>query len=687
MKNTLKRRIIAAVSGAVVLVSALVGCISISESRRITLHESRQILSLTNSNQATKLNGMIQQIEQSVNTLSEMTLAQIDDFNKFKTDPSYVADCTKKLESFVMQLAFNTNGAITAYVRYNPEFTEPTSGIFFSKSGDSYDFLTPTDFSMYDPSDTEHVGWYYIPVEAGEPIWMEPYLNENINTYMISYVIPLYIDGTSVGIVGMDIDFAAIQNQVAEMTAFDTGYAYLASSQDTILYHKDYEVGEKIADVLEKDVSIITDADMQGNVQDVGNHHLTYEMLDNGMKLVITVPENELKSEMNHLTMVIVLVILLGLLVSLVYAAFVSISISKPVKLLTKIISKTAEFNLEPNEGDRKLMKQSDEIGNMANAIHQMRNKLREMVANIDTSCGALYENISSLQQSSEAIDRIAESNSALTQELAAGMQESTDATISMQESIGDVNEHAVSIEQLSNDGSNLSREIMKRAVALGITTREASDKTKEMYTNVKLETELALEKSKAVEKIGELTNAISEISTQTGLLALNASIEAARAGEAGKGFAVVATEITKLADQTADTVANISDIVNEVHNAVSDMARCLDISMEFMGKSVLADYENFGNVSEQYKRDASVVEDSMNNVNKAIVALTEHITQIKYAVEGISRTAGESSLSINEIAQSTTDMAEKTSDNSNMVNNSMEKIDLLKGIVGQFKM
>lgn len=685
MRRTLKVRITAAVVGAVILVSGLVGGVCFSESRRIVFKDAKEILTLTSSNQATKLNGMFAQIEQSVNTLTDMTLAEIEDFDRFKTDSAYVTQCTEALEASVLELATNTNGAITAYVRYNPEFTDPTSGIFLSKSGDSYEYLTPTDFSMYDPSDLEHVGWYYIPVEAGEPIWMDPYLNENINTYMISYVVPIYIDGVSVGIVGMDIDFAVIQNQIADMKAFQTGYAYLTNNQDSILYHKDYEVGMKAEEVIKEDAAIISDASMEGTVQDIGDHQITYSVLDNGMKLVVTVPESELKGEMNQLSATIMLVVVIGLIASFVYAIFISISISKPIKLLTKIIKKTADFDLAPNEGSKKLMKRTDETGDMAKAVHQMRNKLREMTKNIDASCMALHENISSLQQASEAIDSIAESNSALTQELAAGMQESTDATVSMQESIADVNENAVSIEQLSKDGSNLSKEIMKRAVELGVTTKDASDKTKEMYNNVKQDTELALQKSKAVQKIGELADAISEISTQTGLLALNASIEAARAGEAGKGFAVVATEITKLSNQTAETVANISDIVKEVNDAVADMAKCLDISMEFMGKSVLADYENFGNVSEQYKKDAIVIEDSMNNVNRAIVALTEYIMQIKAAVEGISKTAGESSISINEIAESTSDMAEKTSNNADMVNDSMEKIDVLKDIVSQF--
>ena len=99
---------------------------------------------------------------------------------------------------------------MTVYLRYNPNYSNPTSGVFAQRQSVDSELqcLTPTDFSMYDESDVEHVGWYYLPVQAKEAIWMSPYMNENINIYMISYVVPLFAeDGTSIGIVGMDIDF------------------------------------------------------------------------------------------------------------------------------------------------------------------------------------------------------------------------------------------------------------------------------------------------------------------------------------------------------------------------------------------------------------------------------------------------------------------------------------------------
>lgn len=138
MKKSLRVRITAAICGAVVLVSVIMGVNCIRASRAVTQEDSRQILTLISSNKTEELNKTIEKIEQSVDSLSNITLSTIDDFNAFKTDKSYVTECTKSLEVTADNLAMNTGGALCAYIRYNPEFTEPTSGIFMSKSGDKF---------------------------------------------------------------------------------------------------------------------------------------------------------------------------------------------------------------------------------------------------------------------------------------------------------------------------------------------------------------------------------------------------------------------------------------------------------------------------------------------------------------------------------------------------------------------
>ena len=168
---------------------------------------------------------------------------------------------------------------------------------------------------------------------------------------------------------------------------------------------------------------------------------------------------------------------------------------------------------------------------------------------------------VSELNEVTDTVNQMCSDNSATSQQLAAGMQETAATTVTINENVSQIKGEAETINAMAEEGAKNSETVMDRALQLRTKTVTASNKTMEIYNSVKEKAEKAIEGSKAVEKINELTGTIMEISSQTGLLALNASIEAARAGEAGKGFAVVATEIGSLADQTSQAIANISAV------------------------------------------------------------------------------------------------------------------------------
>ena len=215
--------------------------------------------------------------------------------------------------------------------------------------------------------------------------------------------------------------------------------------------------------------------------------------------------------------------------------------------------------------------------------------------------------------------------------------------------------------------------------------SRESRDKTDEMYAVMREKTDLAVEQSKSVKKINELTENIKEISSQTNLLALNANIEAARAGDAGKGFAVVASEIGALATQTLDTAATIDEIVGEVNSAVTNMTECLTTIMEFLENTVLGDYENFTKVGAQYHEDADTFQQVMVETKQAVEALEEHIGQITATVDNINTMVEQSADGINGIAEKSGKTQELVTDGYDKLQECKKSVAVIREFVAQF--
>ena len=165
----------------------------------------------------------------------------------------------------------------------------------------------------------------------------------------------------------------------------------------------------------------------------------------------------------------------------------------------------------------------------------------------------------------------------------------------------------------------------------------------------------------------------------------MNASIEAARAGEAGRGFAVVASEISNLAHRSLETVSDINAIIAEVNYAVKNISDSMGETSGFLEKTVLADYDNFKEISDQYLRDADDFRESMTHISKDASLLNESIQEVSVAVDRIRTTIDETAIGVGDIAEKTSNVVLATSDNYDLTNNTVASIDDLKGIVNKF--
>lgn len=691
--RSIKARILAAVIVCTLLTSLICGGVSIINSRKTVYQDSQKEMQYACTNQAELLNAQMSRVEQSVNTAYNVALQQLTDVQAFKTDKAYVDAFNVIMDQMLYEIGGNTEGALTAYIRYNPEFTEPDSGVFWSRSSDAENFeaLVPTDFSMYSPDDLEHVGWYYIPVKNGKPTWMDPYLNSNINVYMVSYVIPIVIDGESIGIIGMDIAFDKFTSTVENATVFETGSAFLADANGNIAYHKTIEAGTAVSQVDESGVMAGALADpskeglpvnytYQGELKD-----MCYRTLTNGMKYVLTAPESEMKSAASRITMLIVVGMLIAVAISVVIGVLMGLVITKPITQINDIVSKTAQFDFAKNENSDKLCKRQDESGSMANSLREMRASLRAMVMDIKTTYSDLDDTLEKLSDTTERVKGMSGENTETTQGLAAAMQETAAAMETVNNTVSQIRERAQVIRDNSREGERASLESKQRAGDLKNTTGEAQNKTTQMYRGVQEKSAAAMEQARAVEKINQLTQSILDISGQTNLLALNASIEAARAGEAGRGFAVVADEIGGLASQTSSTVSNINGITTEVNQAVENMESCLQEILSFLEGTVLKDYSDFMGVAEKYTQDASDFEENMKAIGVEVETLLSAIVEIADSVNNITLTVSDAANNISNIAQKTLDVSQLVEGNAELMETNSENVVKLKNIVDMF--
>lgn len=678
------------------LISAvIISLTSISNSRNLSNTDAEKELSLSCANAGKEINALISRVEQSVDTLSDIALSQLD-FSRFKNNDTYVSKYTENLLNDFYKFSEHTDGSICSYIRYNPDFTEPTSGIFLTRTDtqSEFDSVTPTDFSMYDKDDLAHVGWYYIPVANNAPLWMDPYLNENINVYMISYVVPLYVNGTSVGILGMDIDFGRITSLADEVTAFESGYSFIVSSSGTVLHHKEIPTGTDLSEYNNGELSVVkdflSDSANQGTTLEYSyngtSKYLSFAELDNGMKLVLTAPLSEIKANADKLSLKIFSFLLIGIIISVILGIIISSTIANPIKQITEIIKQTSRLNFKKTSHVEQLMKRNDETGTMAKAVNEMQGILRDLVSDMEQIKGTLVSNMGVLDNVMKENNAISEDNSATTQELASGMQETTANTTMIVSNINAIQENVTDIQNLSEKEQKESQDIMARARKLRDSTSASNDKAMEMYESMKVRTDEAIENSKVVAKINELTDDIREISSQTNLLALNANIEAARAGEAGRGFAVVATEIGTLANQTFQTVDGISQIVNEVNDAVYNMTECIQVIMHFLEETVVADYNSFCQVGERYEEDAQSFSNSMQQIYSEISDLNNKINNIAHTIENVNETISESTEGITLIAEKSGDAVSKTQEGYEHLRESEDNLELLKSLIGKFE-
>ena len=313
---------------------------------------------------------------------------------------------------------------------------------------------------------------------------------------------------------------------------------------------------------------------------------------------------------------------------------------------------------IESGNGDltRRIgIKSHDEIGQLADGINVFLETLQRIMGRIVIDSREMGEIVTSVVNSVGTANSNAYDISAGMEELSATMQEVASAVNTVSANVTRIGEEVDAITKESQEMNAYATDMQNRAENMKDKAVANKESTSLMIKDIIDTLKAAIEESKSVERVNELTEEILSVSSQTNLLSLNASIEAARAGEAGKGFAVVADEIRKLADSTKETANNIQSINALVTQAVNKLANNSNAIVEYIDETIMPDYDRFVENGEQYRNDATYVNSTMDGFEAKARKLNDIMEKTVNSIRDISTAIEESANSVGNAASSTT--------------------------------
>ena len=289
---------------------------------------------------------------------------------------------TERVRKKFDEMASKTNGVLTYYYRIDPAVSDSVKGFWYMDlDGEGFVEHEVTDITLYDTEDTSKLVWFTVPKFEGEPVWLPPYITDNLGKRVISYNVPIYWRGQFVGVVGIEIDYSTMAEQVESIRLYGNGYAFLSDSDGNIFFHPKIDISqltEETKPVLPYDA--IAKNTFIRYTYDGVEKIAAWLPLSNGMRLNVAVPVSETEGEWERLVGNYLVFAAIVLVAASILTMFYTRRVTRPLVQLTEAAEQIDKGNYDYDLNyDR-----DDEVGRLTNTFKRLSGHMKDHISDLN---------------------------------------------------------------------------------------------------------------------------------------------------------------------------------------------------------------------------------------------------------------------------------------------------------------
>ena len=376
MRSIRTRMILLTVSMIVIIVSSM-ALISVYFIRNSEQQQSNQLLLLLCETGEKNLDYYFNSVQKSVNKVASFVESDLDGLTE-----EQLRQHTERVRAHFDEMASKTNGVLTYYYRIDPEVCANVKGFWYTDlDGEGFVEREVTDITRYDTTDTSSLVWFTVPKYEGEPVWLPPYNTENLGARVISYNVPIYWRGQFVGVVGIEIDYSTMAEQVESIRLYNNGYAYLCDAQGNLFFHPRIDVSQLDSDSTPEIPTAATEKSTFVRYTFEGQDKIAAWLpLSNGMRLNVAVPVSETEGDWQRLIQEIMIYACIVLAVSSVITTLSAKRITRPLDELTEAADQVdrGNYDVELNYDN------DDEVGRLTSTFKRLAGHMKDHISDLN---------------------------------------------------------------------------------------------------------------------------------------------------------------------------------------------------------------------------------------------------------------------------------------------------------------